>query len=140
MICVWTLRVGPTTWIARIRSIPQSFVVVYSSPSTFFTDINAEEPKTASAPFDLIIVDLLLPERNSGVEVIHQVKNILPDLPVILISAGNYWVSEAARKASPTVRGATKILQDGNPFGNGGGKIGIDPKRWRLQSWILAHL
>ena len=79
-------------------------VVVYSSPSKFLTDINAKEAKMAAAPFDLIIVDLLLPERTSGVEVLHQVRNIFPDLPAILISAGSSLEIEAARRALPEVR------------------------------------
>jgi CheY-like chemotaxis protein len=58
----------------------------------------------AAAPFDLIIVDLLLSERTSGVEVIHQVRNIFPDLPAILISAGSSLEVEAASIALPGVR------------------------------------
>ena len=79
-------------------------IVVYSSPSKFLTDINAKEAKMAAVPFDLIIVDLLLSERTSGVEVIHQTRNIFPDLPAILISAGSSLEVEAARRALPGVR------------------------------------
>ncbi len=79
-------------------------VVVYSSPSTFLADIKVTDPKTALAPFDLILVDLLLSEGTSGVEVIHQVRNIFPDLPAILISAASPWAIEAAGRALPTVR------------------------------------
>jgi len=79
-------------------------VVLYSSPSKFLTDINAKEAKMAAAPFDLMIVDLLLSERTSGLEVIHQVRNIFPDLPAILISAGSSLEVEAARRALPGVR------------------------------------
>ena len=79
-------------------------VVVYSSPSKFFTDIHAEEAKAPLAPFDSIIVDLLLPEEISGAEVIDQMRNIFPALPAILISAGSSWEIEAARRALPTVR------------------------------------
>jgi|SRR5947209_4558255 len=77
-------------------------VAVYFSPSKFLADIIG--PTTATTPFDLIIVDLFLPEGISGVEVIQQVKNSFPDLPVILISAGSAWEIEAARKALPTVK------------------------------------
>ena len=77
-------------------------VVVYYSPSKFL--VNIIEPTTVSPPFDLMIVDLFLPEGMSGGEVIHQVKNIFPDLPAILISAGSMWEIEAARRALPTVR------------------------------------
>ncbi len=78
-------------------------VVVYTSPSKFFTDIKAVEPKTVSVPFDLIIVDLRLSERTSGIEVIHQVRKSFPDIFVILISAAASWEIEAARTALPTV-------------------------------------
>jgi len=78
-------------------------VVVYTSPSKFFTDIKAEEPEIVSVSFDLIIVDLRLSERTSGVEVIHRLRNIFPDLFVILISAAASWEIEAAREALPTV-------------------------------------
>ncbi len=79
-------------------------VVVYSSLSKFFTNIHAEESKAASAPFDLIIVDLILSEDFSGVDVIHEVRNIFPDQPAILISAASSWEIEAARRALPTVK------------------------------------
>ncbi len=77
-------------------------VVVYFSPSKFLADIIGPTP--ASTPFDLIIVDLFLPEGISGVEVIQQVSNTLPDLPVILISAGGSSDIEAATRALPEVR------------------------------------
>ena len=76
-------------------------VVIYSSPSRFLVDIIG--PTTSSTPFDLIIVDLFLPEGISGVEVIQQVRNTFPDLPVILISAGGSSDIEAATRALPEV-------------------------------------
>ena len=77
--------------------------VAYISPSKFLAAINAQESEIASAPFDLIIVDLLLPEGISGVEVIHQARKIFPDRSFILISAGRFTEIEAARKALPAV-------------------------------------
>ena len=77
-------------------------VVVYYSPSKFLAKII--EPTTASIPFDLLIVDLLLEEGMSGVEVIHRAWSSFPDLPVILISAGSSWQIEAARGALPSVK------------------------------------
>ena len=79
-------------------------VVVYSSPSAFFTDINAKEAKPASTPLDLMIIDLILLEGSSGVEVIHQVRNIFSNLPIILISEGSSWELEAATRTLPLVR------------------------------------
>jgi DNA-binding response OmpR family regulator len=77
-------------------------VVVHFNPSKFLATLM--EPTTASTPFDLLIIDLCLSEGISGVEVIHQVWNDFPDLPVILISAGSSWQIEAARNALPGVR------------------------------------
>src|ERR1700682_2575085 len=77
-------------------------VVVYYSPLKFL--VNMIEPTSVSTPFDLMIVDLFLSEGISGGEVIHQVRKIFPDLPVILISAASAWEIEAARRVFPTVR------------------------------------
>lgn len=77
-------------------------VVVYFDSEKFLASIN--DPTTASTPFDLIVVDLLLSNGISGVEVIRQVWNTFPNLPVILISAGSSWEIEAARRALPTVK------------------------------------
>ena len=85
-------------------------VFVYSCPSQFFSAFYVERAKNASAPFEAMLVDLHLGEGISGVEVIRQVRKIIPGLPLILISAGASWEIEAARKALPTV----KVLQ--KPF------------------------
>ena len=77
-------------------------VVVYCSPSKFL--VNILEPTTASTPLDLMIVDLCLSEGISGGEVIHHVRKIFPDLPVILISAASAREIEAAKRGLPTVR------------------------------------
>jgi DNA-binding response OmpR family regulator len=77
-------------------------VVTYSDPSEFLASLM--EPTSASTPLGLLIVDLFLSEGISGVEVIRQVWNAFPDLPVILISAGGFWQIEPARRALPGVR------------------------------------
>lgn len=51
-----------------------------------------------------MIIDLILLEGSSGVEVIHQVRKIFSNLPIILISEGCSWEIEAAMKALPSVR------------------------------------
>ncbi len=76
-------------------------VDVYYSPSKFVADMIA--PANASAPYDLIIVDLFLTEGTSGVEVVRQVWNTFPGLPVILITAGSFLEVDAARRALSTV-------------------------------------
>jgi DNA-binding response OmpR family regulator len=74
-------------------------VDVYYSPSKFLADMIA--PANASAPYDLIIVDLLLIEGTSGVEVVQRVWNTFPGLPVILITAGSFLEVDAARRVLP---------------------------------------
>jgi two-component system OmpR family response regulator len=77
-------------------------VVAYDKPSEFLAYLL--EPPTASTPFNVLIVDFFLSEGISGVEVIQQVWKVFPDLPVILISAGDSWQIEPARRALPGVR------------------------------------
>ena len=77
-------------------------VATFCIPSQFLATLM--EPTSASTPFDLFIVDLFLSEGISGVEVIHQVWNAFPALPVILISAGSSWQIEPARTALPGVK------------------------------------
>jgi DNA-binding response OmpR family regulator len=77
-------------------------VSVFFSSSQFLAALST--PTTAQHPFDLIIVDLLLSEGISGVEVIAQARRTFPDLPAILISAGSSWDIEAARRAMPDIK------------------------------------
>jgi two-component system response regulator ChvI len=56
-------------------------------------------------PYDLIIVDLLLPGTISGLETIKQIQEIIPlkKLPVIIISAGGRDVIELVKMSLPDV-------------------------------------
>ena len=59
----------------------------------------------ASLPYDLIIVDLLLPGNISGLEAIQQIQRAIPHerLPIIIISAGNQDELEQVRGILPYV-------------------------------------
>lgn len=59
----------------------------------------------ASLPYDLIIVDLLLPGNISGLEAIQQIQRAIPHerLPIIIISAGNQDELEQVRGILPCV-------------------------------------
>ena len=59
----------------------------------------------ASLPYDLIIVDLLLPGDISGLEAIQQIQRAIPHerLPIIIISAGSHDELEQARAILPDV-------------------------------------
>ncbi len=65
------------------------------------TDSVAHDP----LPYDLLIVDLLLPGDVSGFETINLVREVIPldRLPVIVISAGSREEIELVRTNLPTV-------------------------------------
>lgn len=77
-------------------------VSVFYSPAPFLAALSAL--LTAQSPLDLIIVDLLLSEGMSGVEVITRARQIVPSLPAILITAGSSWDIENARRAMPDIK------------------------------------
>src|SRR5689334_23318726 len=101
-IAVLDDNVALSEMLQHVLELAGHTVVVYNNPSKFLAKII--EPTTASIPFDLLIVDLLLEEGMSGVEVIHRAGNSFPALPVILISTGSSWQIEAARRALPSVK------------------------------------
>ncbi len=62
--------------------------------------------RIAERPFDLVLLDFALPERN-GLEVLHDIRDRDPDLPVIMVTA--YGTVENAVRAMQT--GATNFIQ-----------------------------
>ena len=83
-------------------------VCVYSKPTTFLAAVIPEHAPTTPASFDLLIIDLLLPEVLSGLQVLHSVKMHYPDLPVILISAASRFHIVAALEDLPGVKAFRK--------------------------------
>ncbi len=72
------------------------------------TAISGEEclARIADQPFDLVLLDYALPERN-GLEVLHDLREHDPQLPVIMVTA--YGTVENAVKAMQA--GATNFIQ-----------------------------
>jgi DNA-binding response OmpR family regulator len=84
-------------------------VSVYYKSSTFLaTVIPPEHAQTTQASFDLLIIDLVLPEAISGLQVVHYVKMAYPDLPILLISAASRLRIEAALEDLPGVNALRK--------------------------------
>jgi DNA-binding response OmpR family regulator len=83
-------------------------VSIYSKPTTFLAAVIPKHAPTTPASFDLLIIDLLLPETISGLQVIHSVKMLYPDLPVIVISAASHFYIVAALEALPGVKAFRK--------------------------------
>lgn len=85
-------------------------VSVHYKSSTFLaTVIPPEHAQTTRASFDLLIIDLVLPETISGLQVVHYVKMVYPDLPILLISAASHLRIEAALEDLPGVN-ALRLL------------------------------
>jgi DNA-binding response OmpR family regulator len=61
--------------------------------------------RIAQRPFDLVLLDFALPQRN-GIEILHDIRERDSDLPVIMITA--YGDAETRRKAIE--RGAVGLL------------------------------
>jgi len=83
-------------------------VSFYDKPTSLLATITQERLPSSSTGFDLLIIDLLLPETISGLQVIHYVKKLYPDLPVILISAASRVQIEAALEDVPDVQAFRK--------------------------------
>lgn len=65
-----TGETSPVTALARLRATPGAF--------------------------DVVITDYLMPDMN-GIELIHEIERICPDLPVILMSGNQTWAPEEER-------------------------------------------
>ena len=46
----------------------------------------------AGRPFDLVITDLRMPRKN-GLELLHSIRALSPQLPVIIVTAFGEWIS-----------------------------------------------
>ncbi len=79
----------------------QTYTYGASLIESLLTGSDAHSP----LPYDLIIVDLLLPGNISGYETIKQIQEVIPlnKLPVIIISAGSRDEIEFIKTNLPTV-------------------------------------
>lgn len=63
-----------------------------------------EEPTVSPQPFDILLVDLLLQGEISGVQVIAQMRQSYPHLPIIVISAVSSQDLENVKRMYPDVQ------------------------------------
>jgi DNA-binding response OmpR family regulator len=79
----------------------QTYTYGASLIESLLTGSDAHSP----LPYDLIIVDLLLPGNISGYETVKQIQEVIPlnKLPVIIISAGSRAEIEFVKTNLPTV-------------------------------------
>ena len=64
----------------------------YSTGTSLVETLFSQQSKQAPLPYDLLIIDLYLPGRPSGLEVINSIHQHIPlgTLPIILTSATSY--------------------------------------------------
>ncbi len=83
-------------------------VSVYRDGLDILAALHLEEPTTLIAPFDRLLVDLILSGDIDGVQVIHHVRMKYPYLPIVVISAVAPSRLEAITKRYPAVKALQK--------------------------------
>ncbi len=80
-------------------------VRAFTSGASLLEDLRTGSDPRYPRPYDLIIVDLLLPGDISGFETIKQIQEIIPlkKLPVVIISAGGRDEVEFVKMSLPDV-------------------------------------
>jgi DNA-binding response OmpR family regulator len=80
-------------------------VRAFTSGASLLEDLLTGSDPRYPRPYDLIIVDLLLPGTISGFETIKQIQEIIPlkKLPVVIISAGGRDEVEFVKMSLPDV-------------------------------------
>ncbi len=83
-------------------------VSAYLDGSKFLAALHSEKPATFLPPFDILLVDLILPGDIDGEQVIYQVRLIYPVLPIVVISAVASSHLEAVTRRYPGVKALQK--------------------------------
>jgi len=83
-------------------------VSAYLDGSEFLAAFHPEKPTIFPPPFDILLVDLILPGDIDGEQVINQVRLIHPDLPIVVISAVASSHLQAITKRYPGVKALQK--------------------------------
>ncbi len=83
-------------------------VSVHRNGLDFLMEVLEEEQVTLSRPFDVVLVDLLLPTDISGIQAIHQVRISSPDLPIVVVSAVPSRDLEVVKTRYPGVKALQK--------------------------------
>lgn len=84
-------------------------VLLYREGWTFLEQhLSVEELAPLPTPFDVILVDLLLPGGVSGVQIISEARKDFPDLRIVVISAVPSWDLENVTRSYPGVKALQK--------------------------------
>ena len=90
------MRIGVLEDDPAICNILQEFlslngheVTIYDHGVDLLAEVMGEEITGLVSPFDILIIDLLLPSDTTGLQVIQQVRMFRPHVPIVVISAAS---------------------------------------------------
>ncbi len=80
-------------------------ISVHTQGSSFLESLFPESGSASSLPYDLVLVDLLLPGCLSGLEVITRIRRVISAerLPIIIITAASEGYLEQVNKSYPGI-------------------------------------
>ncbi|MBO8156996.1 MAG: response regulator [Bacillaceae bacterium] len=83
------LKIGIVEDDFRVASIHEDFLSKVADIDVVFKALNAEETlkKLKEHTVDLVLLDIYMPDR-LGIDIIEEIKNLQPDVGIIIISAG----------------------------------------------------
>lgn len=93
-------------YITTVLKLAGHTVTTHTDGLSLLDELLGEQSTQSSLPFDLVIVDLLLPGTLSGLAVINSIRQtILPEtLPIIVVSAASQHQLEQIHQRFPDVQ------------------------------------
>jgi DNA-binding response OmpR family regulator len=99
------MRIGVLEDDPAICSILQEFltlngheVAIYDHGVDLLAEVMGEEITALLSPFDILLIDLLLPSDTTGLQVIQQVRMFRPHVPIVIISAASHQDLKAIQR------------------------------------------
>ena len=92
-------------YLSRALEMIGHTVHKYTSSASLLESLFYEDSARVPLPYDLLLVDLLLPGSMSGIEAIHAIRKVIPRerLPIIIISACSQKELEQAQRELPHI-------------------------------------
>ena len=93
-------------FITTVLNLGGHTVSTHTFGLSLLDSLLAEQSTPSSLPYDLVIVDLLLPGTLSGLAVINSIRQTIPPetLPIIVVSAASQNQLEQIRERFPDVQ------------------------------------
>ena len=94
--------------VQRMLEIRGHTACIYHDGMALLSALPQEEPTDSLPPFDLLLVDLILPGPLSGEQVIGRMRKKYPTLPMVILSATGSSHLEEVLKSHPGVKALRK--------------------------------